>query len=102
MDHLTVTGDKTQNCILHTQPASKRENIDRQPLQGLDPLVDGKIIVSKKKNLVLLSVWLIKPLLIKRLLHTILLEHSARSNVSGKFQNILENTCFPVISWKNR
>ena len=32
-DHLT--GDKDKNSILHTQPASKRENIDWQPLQGL-------------------------------------------------------------------
>ena len=29
MDHLT--GDTTQNCILHTQPASKQANIDRRP-----------------------------------------------------------------------
>ena len=35
VDHLT--GNKTQNGILHTQPASKKENIDRQPLQGLCP-----------------------------------------------------------------
>ena len=39
-DHLT--GDKTQNGILHTQPASKQENIDRRPLQGLAPLVGGR------------------------------------------------------------
>ena len=30
------------------------------------------------------------------------LEHSARSNVSGTFWNILENTCFPVNSRNNR
>ena len=35
MDHLT--GDTTQNCILHTQPASKKGNIARQPLPGLCP-----------------------------------------------------------------
>ena len=40
MDHLK--GDKTQNCILHTQPASKQENIDRRPLQGLAPLVGDR------------------------------------------------------------
>ena len=27
-------------------------------------------------------------------------EYSARSNVSGTFWNILENTCFPGNSWK--
>jgi len=40
VDHLT--GNKTQNGILHTQPASKKENIDQQPLQGLAPLVGGQ------------------------------------------------------------
>ena len=32
-DHLTM--DRTQNGILHTQPASKKENNDRRPLQRL-------------------------------------------------------------------
>ena len=40
MDHLT--GEKDKNGILHTQPASKQENIDRRPLQGLPPLVGGR------------------------------------------------------------
>ena len=40
IDHLT--GDKSQNGILHTQPASKQENINRRPLQGLAPLVGGR------------------------------------------------------------
>ena len=40
VDHLT--GNKTQNGILHTQPASKKENIDRRPLQGLDPRKGGE------------------------------------------------------------
>ena len=40
MDHLT--GDKEKNSILHTQPASKQENINRRPLQGLAPLVAGR------------------------------------------------------------
>ena len=39
-DHLT--GIKKQNGILHTQPASKQENIDRMDLQGLAPLVAGR------------------------------------------------------------
>ena len=39
-DHLTA--DKDNNSILHTQPASKQENIDRRPLQGLAPLVGGR------------------------------------------------------------
>ena len=40
VDHLT--GDKKKNSILDTQPASKRENIDRRPLQGLAPLVGDR------------------------------------------------------------
>ena len=40
MDHLTE--NNTQNGILHTQPTSKKGNIDRQPLQGLASLVDGQ------------------------------------------------------------
>ena len=36
----------------------------------------------------------------KYFFENILQEHSARSNVSGTFWNILENTCFPVNSWK--
>ena len=40
VDHLT--GNKTQNDILHNQPASKKENIDQRPLQGLPPLVGGQ------------------------------------------------------------
>ena len=39
-DHLT--GNKKQNGILHTQPASKQENIGQRPLQGLPPLVGGR------------------------------------------------------------
>ena len=39
-DHLT--GIKKQNSILHTQPASKKENIDQRPLQGLTALVGGR------------------------------------------------------------
>ena len=35
-DHLS--GNKKQNGILDTQPASKKENNDRRPLQGLAPL----------------------------------------------------------------
>ena len=34
-DHLT--GDKENNSILCTQPASKQENRDRMDLQGLSP-----------------------------------------------------------------
>ena len=37
-----LTGNKTQNGILHTQPVSKKENIDRRPLQGLAALVGGR------------------------------------------------------------
>ena len=40
VDHLT--GNKTRNGILHTRPASKKENIDRRPLHGLAPLVGGQ------------------------------------------------------------
>ena len=39
-DHLK--GNKKQNGILHTQPASKQENIDRRALQRLAPLVGGR------------------------------------------------------------
>ena len=38
-DHLFM--NKTQNGILYTQPASKRENRDRRPLQRLAPRVGG-------------------------------------------------------------
>ena len=38
-DHLTM--DKTKNGILYTQPASKKENNDRRPLQGLSPRKGG-------------------------------------------------------------
>ena len=41
MDHLTGDRDKNSS-ILHTQPASKKENIDRRPLQGLDPRKGGE------------------------------------------------------------
>ena len=39
-DHLI--GDKKKNSILDTQPASKRENMARRPLQGLAPLVGDR------------------------------------------------------------
>ena len=39
-DHLK--GDKEKNSILHTQPASKKENRDRIGLQGLAPLVGDR------------------------------------------------------------
>ena len=39
-DHLTR--NKKQNGILYTQPASKRENMARRPLQGLAPLVGDR------------------------------------------------------------
>ena len=39
-DHLTM--DKKRNGICDTQPASKKENNDRRPLQGLAPLVGDR------------------------------------------------------------
>ena len=38
-DHFS--GNKKRNGICDTQPASKKENTDRQPLQRLAPLVVG-------------------------------------------------------------
>ena len=43
VDHLT--GNKTQNGILHTQPASKKENMDRMDLQGLRPWEGGDCLL---------------------------------------------------------
>ena len=39
-DHLTGEKDK-KNSILYTQPASKKENVDRMDLQSLSPREGG-------------------------------------------------------------
>ena len=39
-NHLTGEKDK-KNSILHTQPASKKENMDRMDLQSLSPREGG-------------------------------------------------------------